>query len=172
MCDEREDRAEAVGPELLGQMIDRHGPALRLYAGQFCECPDDVVQDALIELARCREPLREPLAWLYRAVRFRAMSARRSANRRKRHEAEAARQRPSSVADQAADAADAQLVTGALASLPTGEREVVVAHVWGGLTFEEIGRLVGTSGSTAHRRFRTALCAIRERLVHSCREKS
>jgi RNA polymerase sigma factor (sigma-70 family) len=172
MSEQREDRTEAVGPELLGRMIDRHGPALRLYAGQLCDCPDDVVQDALVELARCRVAPGQPLAWLYRAVRFRALSARRSAKRRKRHEAAAARQRPTSVTGQAAGSEEAQVVTGALASLPRSEREVVVAHIWGGLTFEEIGRLVGTSGSTAHRRFRAGLGAMREKLVQSCREKS
>ncbi|GAF83953.1 unnamed protein product [marine sediment metagenome] len=170
MSEQREDRTEAVGPELLGRMIDRHGPALRLYAGQLCDCPDDVVQDALVELARCQVAPRHPLAWLYRAVRFRAMSARRSAKRRKRYETESARQRPASVTDPGA--VDAQPVTAALESLPTRQREVVVAHIWGGLTFDQIGRLVGTSASTAHRRFKAALSAIREKLVQSCPEKS
>lgn len=153
-----------VGPELLGRLIDRHGAALKLYAGQLCDSPDDVVQDSLVELARCRKVPQQPVAWLYRAVRYRAMTARRSARRRKHHEREAARQRPAAVVGPPVGEVDAQTVTAALESLADVEREVLVAHLWGGLTFEEIGHVVGTSGSTAHRRYQAALSAIREKL--------
>ena len=40
------------GPELIGRLLDRHGAALELYARQLCQCPDDCVQEALVELAR------------------------------------------------------------------------------------------------------------------------
>ena len=33
----------------LGQWLDRVGPALVLYARQWCACPDDVVQTAFLE---------------------------------------------------------------------------------------------------------------------------
>lgn len=161
-----------VGPELLGRLIDQHGAALRLYASQLCDSPDDIVQEALIDLARCDEAPRQALAWLYRAVRLRAMSARRSTGRRRRHEAEAARRRPASVTGPAVGAVDAQLVTAALESLPNGQREVVVARIWGGLTFQEIGRVIGISDSAAHRRYTAALNAIRRKLGESCPKKT
>ena len=41
-----------AGPELLGRLLDEHGAALVLYARQWCASPDDVVQEALIQLAR------------------------------------------------------------------------------------------------------------------------
>src|SRR5262249_25427490 len=51
-----------------------------------------------------------------------------------------------------------------LADLPLEQREVVVARIWGGLTFEDVARLAGCSLPTAHRRYQAALAALRERL--------
>ena len=51
-----------------------------------------------------------------------------------------------------------------LAELPLELREVIVARLWGGLTFEEIGQVVGCSLPTAHRRYQTGLAQLRERL--------
>jgi DNA-directed RNA polymerase specialized sigma24 family protein len=48
--------------------------------------------------------------------------------------------------------------------LPLEQREVVVARIWGGLTFEELAHLVGCSLPTAHRRYQAGLVALRERL--------
>ncbi len=161
-----------VGPELLGRLIDRHAAPLELYAGQWCDCPEDVVQDALVELAARREAPEHVVAWLYTAVRHRAMNAQRAGSRRKRHESEAASRRPDALVPLTADALDTEAVTAALEDLPAEQREVVVAHVWGGLTFQQIGRLSATSDSTAHRRYQAALSAIRKRLGVSCPKKS
>ena len=56
----------------------------------------------------------------------------------------------------------------ASAELPDDEREAVVAHIWGGLTFQQIGALAGISASTAHRRFVSALAALRQKLGITC----
>ena len=50
---------QPIGPELLGQVLDEHGPALRLYARQWCRNPDDVVQQALLQLMRQPEAPRQ-----------------------------------------------------------------------------------------------------------------
>ena len=80
----------AVGPEFLGRLFDRHAAALELYARQWCDCSEDVVQEALIELAGQPRTPDDAAAWLYRVVRNKAISALRSARRRKRHETVAA----------------------------------------------------------------------------------
>jgi RNA polymerase sigma-70 factor (ECF subfamily) len=54
--------------------------------------------------------------------------------------------------------------------LPLDEREVIVAHLWGGLTFEQIAAVAGCSSSTAHRRYAAGLSALRERLHVPCPE--
>jgi DNA-directed RNA polymerase specialized sigma24 family protein len=66
------------------------------------------------------------------------------------------------------DSVDATSAAAALESLAPHEREVVVAHLWGGLTFNEIGRLMGNSDSTAHRRYEAALSSLRTKLGVSC----
>ncbi len=161
-----------VGPKLLGRLIDRHAAALELYAGQWCDSPDDVVQDALVELAGRKQSPEHVVAWLYTAVRHRAINAQRSSNRRKRHESEAANRRAVPFVPLTADALDTEAVAAALEELPGEQREVVVAHLWGGLTFKEVGRAMGTSDSTAHRRYQAALAAIRKRLGAPCPNKN
>ena len=59
----------AVGPELLTRLIDEYGPALVLYARQWCNAPEDVVQEALLRLVEQPALPKDVLAWLYRVVR-------------------------------------------------------------------------------------------------------
>jgi RNA polymerase sigma-70 factor (ECF subfamily) len=49
----------------------------------------------------------------------------------------------------------------ALGDLPNDQREVIVLHVWGELTFSEIGGLLGVSSNTAASRYRYALAKLR-----------
>src|SRR5437016_3709948 len=65
-------------------------------------------------------------------------------------------------------ALDGETAAAALEALPAEEREVVVAHLWGGLSFEQVSRVAGVSPSTAHRRYLKALTALRERLRVPC----
>jgi RNA polymerase sigma-70 factor (ECF subfamily) len=161
----------AAGPDLLGRLVDRHAAALELYARQLCQSPEDVVQEAFVRLASQGEAPADPVAWLYRVVRNKAISTARSARRRKRHETVAAGGKARWFTSSAADALDARSAAAALKKLSQAEREVVVAHVWGGRTFDQIGRLMGTSDSTAHRRYEAALSALREELGVSCPER-
>src|SRR5262249_34984233 len=76
--------------QLLAELIDRHGAALKLYARQWCTLPDDVVQQALIDLAAYAEAPQHPAAWLFAAVRRRAISSARTERRRREYEKAAA----------------------------------------------------------------------------------
>lgn len=49
----------------------------------------------------------------------------------------------------------------ALNTLPDDQREVVVLHIWGELTFSQIGELLGVSLNTVASRYRYALAKIR-----------
>ena len=60
----------------------------------------------------------------------------------------------------------------ALAALAGEVREPVVAHLWGGLTFVQIGELMGTSAGTAHRRYLEGLAELRRRLRVECPNSS
>ena len=161
-----------MGPERLGQLVDELAGALTLYARQWCASPEDVVQEAFVRLASQRQPPDNLKAWLYTVVRHAAISAGRSERRRRQHETAAAASRPTwfEPADNAR--LDAAAVTGALETLPGEQREALVAHVWGGLTFEQVGALTGVSASTAHRRYLQALERLRERLRVPCPRKN
>ena len=64
---------------------------------------------------------------------------------------------------------DAESAADALVGLPEELREPIVAHLWGGLTFRQIGELTDTSESTAHRRYQDALRRVRQTVMReSC----
>jgi RNA polymerase sigma-70 factor (ECF subfamily) len=60
------------------------------------------------------------------------------------------------------DYAGEQNLRRALGDLPDDQREVIVLHVWGELTFSEIGDLLGVSPNTAASRYRYALAKLRD----------
>ncbi|HVX12013.1 MAG TPA: RNA polymerase sigma factor [Pirellulales bacterium] len=155
---------DQVGPELIGRLLDEHGAALALYAGQWCQTPEDVVQEALLQLARQPHVPEKIVPWLYRVVRNGAISAGRTARRRRSHEETAARQLDAWFEPTDDDRLDAAAAARCLESLPPDEREVIVARLWGGLSFQEIGELIGISSSSAHRWYEAGLRALRERL--------
>jgi RNA polymerase sigma-70 factor (ECF subfamily) len=161
-----------VGARLLGELLDRHGAALELYARQWCRGPADAVQEALVQLARLPEAPPEVVPWLYRAVRHKAISAGRSERRRARHEAAAARDAECWFVAAADSALDVDAATQALERLELRVREVVVAHLWGGLTFAQIAAIRGGSSSAVHRRYQAGLAALQQELGRSCETKT
>ncbi len=161
-----------MDPDLLGNLLDQHAAALELYARQWCDVPEDVVQDAFLKLAAQRAMLENPAAWLFRVVRNGAIDAGHAARRRKRYETTAAsRASPWFEADpdERQGAVDAEQAASELRALPIEEREIIVAHLWGGLTFEQIAVVAGCSSSSAHRLYARGLLTLRERLGVSCR---
>lgn len=153
-----------VSPELLGRLLDEHGGALVLYASQWTETPDDCVQEAMVELVRQPVLPHSPVAWLFRVVRNRAISQSRAAQRRKKHERHAAALLPAwSQPAEEPPFSDKELAAAINMLLPE-HREVLVARVWGGLGFEEIGHLIGAATSSAHRRYEAALANMRQML--------
>ena len=51
-----------------------------------------------------------------------------------------------------------------LSDLPAETREIIVMHVWGGLTFEQIAAAVGSSAATCYRRYAAGLDTLRQKL--------
>jgi Sigma-70 region 2 len=118
--------------EWLGAMVDRYAAALELYARQWCDAPEDVVQEAFLKLVAQRPLPEQPGAWLFRVVRNGALNAAVAARRRRHHEANAAgaaamwfeagtdASGPSSL--------DALAASAALQSLPLAQREAIVSQ--------------------------------------------
>jgi len=158
-----------IGPDELGRLLDEYGPALVLFARQWCASPEDVVQEAFVQLARQDATPDRPAAWLFRVVRNGAISLGRSSQRRKRRERSSADRGAAWFVPTEADRLDGQAVAEALQTLPAEQREVIVARLWGQLSFEEIAELSGTSTSTAHRWYLAGLSALRTRF-NPCHE--
>lgn len=156
-------------PDRLARLLDRHAGPLALYARQFCDAPEDVVQDAFVKLASRRSPPDDPSAWLFRVVRNAAINAATAARRRHRHESAAGSEAPAWFDPDPSAAIDAESAEAALRTLPIGQREAIVARLWGGLTFEQIAALSGRSTSAVHRDYQSGLTTLRQRLGAPCR---
>lgn len=156
--------SESIEPLLLEQLICEHGAALELYAAQWTTAPDDCVQEAFVKLAAQRPVPDQPVAWLYRVVRNRAISLRRSHERRRRRESQVAAERGTWFTASRWSVEDLQEVTAALQAIDIQLREVIIARVWGGLSFEQLAHVTGVSTSTAHRLYQAGLAKLRERL--------
>ncbi len=159
---------DRIGPELLTRLLDEHGAALVLYARQWSQTPEDVVQEALLSLVRQPETPENVVGWLYRVVRNGAISAARRRSRRSRRETRAAENAASWFMPAEDQRLDAAAASAALAELPLRQRETIVARLWGGLSFEQIAELLNTSASSAHRWYQAGLAALRERLEDRC----
>ncbi len=156
---------KSIKPDQLAAAFDVHADALALFARQWCATPEDVVQEAFIKLAGQPTAPDRVVAWLYRVVRNGAIAAGRSEQRRRRREARASDGRGwFAPTDDRIDAEDAAAL---LAELDPETRGIVVARVWGGLTFEEIGEAEGCSSTSAHRRYSAGLARLHERLERS-----
>lgn len=146
-----------IDAKQLTEVIETHGGTLTLYARQWCHTPDDAVQEALIDLARQDPPPDEIAAWLHTTVRRRAMNLGRAESRRDAHHRQAGLERDAwfvARSDHLDEPIDYETH---LAQLPALDREIVVARIWGELTFTQIAGIVEQSLSTVHRRYQTAL---------------
>jgi len=120
---------------------------------------DDILSEALAKLPGIGWRLRwvrNPKAYLFAIVRN---AARSRARRARLGPAEGAGEEPASP-----DGSGPALIRAAVLDLPEEQRETVVLHVWGGLTFEEIGGTTGVSTNTAASRYRYALQKLRPAL--------
>lgn len=111
----------------------------------------------MIELSRQPELPCEPVAWLYRAVKFRAINLHRGEQRRHERERVVADQRDSFFVQDPSNELETDSVEAALQKLPEQNREIVVARIWGGLSFEQIAELTNLSSSSAHRHYQASL---------------
>jgi RNA polymerase sigma factor (sigma-70 family) len=151
----------------VARLVDRYGPPLILYARQWCTAPEDVVQEAFLKLVALRKPPDHAGPWLYRVVRNRAMDAAKSERRRQKRENSVA-QSARWFVEPEIDGLDADIAVAALERLPLEQREIIVARLWGGLSFEEIAEVAGCSASTAFRRFNAGIDVLRQELGISC----
>ncbi|HLZ42478.1 MAG TPA: RNA polymerase sigma factor [Candidatus Sulfotelmatobacter sp.] len=156
----------------LESLYRQHGPALLLFASGVTgerSGAQDAVHQVFLKLLENGSLHRaaDKKAYLFGCVRNAIL------NQRKREE----RHRP---LDESAwfnppdqDYAAEQNLRRALAALPDDQRQVVILHVWGELTFSQIADLLEVSSNTAASRYRYALGKLRESMLpkeNSCAE--
>ncbi|MCO8123770.1 sigma-70 family RNA polymerase sigma factor [Stieleria sp. TO1_6] len=147
------------------ELFDRHANALVLFARNWCQSPEDAVQAAFVDLSQLPTSPRNPLAWLYRTTKCKALNVARAEMRRGHHRQIAASLAPqwfeSQGDDPATQNAELQL---ALEKLTAQEREIVVARVWGEMGFEELAEVFDCGVATAFRRYKAALTKLKQLL--------
>jgi len=156
-------------PDDLCRLIDTHSATLVLYAKQWnADDAEDVVQEAFLRLvkrASWEGKPDNPVAWLFTAVRNEAIDRHRKDKRRQHHEKQAATERPVWLETPPDATLRLEELQATLDALPMEQREVVVARIWGGLTFDEVAALTGDSRTTVFRRYNEALEILREKLI-------
>jgi len=128
---------------------------------------EDLLQETFLQIHRARHtytPPRPVRPWVYAITRHVALMHLRSARRRK--EVLADDQLPEfPVSPVVAQLGDRATVQKMLADLPRKGREVLILHHLLGLSFEEVGQIVGTSAGTAKVRAHRALKALRDKVA-------
>jgi RNA polymerase sigma factor (sigma-70 family) len=148
----------------LRQIVASHAAALALYARQWCRYPDDAVQEALIELVKQMPPPDDPIAWLFTATRRRAQNQSRSEQRRAQHQQRAAASQDAWFDVDPVNELAAKEVEAMLQQLEPLDREIIVARLWGDMSFEQIAALVQRSTSVVHRHYHAALSLLSRKL--------
>jgi RNA polymerase sigma factor (sigma-70 family) len=153
-----------IGHRELVDLHARHSAALVFYARQWCDNPDDAAQEAMIELSQQSPPPHDPVGWLFTTTRRRAINQARSQRRWDAHHRRAAAERASWFATDSNEFPDEDELRSALQSLDELDRQIVVARIWGELSFTQLAQLVDRPVSFVHRRYHRALTTLGHRL--------
>ena len=108
-----------------------------------------------------------PESYLYRAIRNASLNHLRSRSRETEWDNHMERRMETRSENRWFDSPPGMEGVGlelqsSLQELPAEQREVVLMHVWGGMTFEEIAAALGASPNTAASRYRYGLAKLRE----------
>ena len=154
---------QVIDATTLAEIWDENSDRLLLIARSMGGPAEDAVQEAFVSLARQSELPDDPLAWLVRVARNRLLQWHRG-NRRRRAREEFVGDR--SWFDYEILSVERRLdgreVTRALIAMSSPEREIIVMHLWGDMTFESIAEVIGVSRASAHRAFVRGLETLKE----------
>jgi RNA polymerase sigma factor (sigma-70 family) len=168
-------------PECFEAIFDRHATTIYRYLRRRAGAAlaEDLVAETFARAfhARCRfDPRGESaLPWLYGIAANLLRMHRRAEERRLRAYARAAEHgvepSPSADSDRRLDAVALRpALAEALASLPLGQRQVLLLHAWTGLSHEGIAAALEISATTVRSRLHRARVHVAERLARSGNE--
>lgn len=147
------------------ELIEKYFPALTLYARKWtAEDAEDIVQEVFLKMLksfRHRSLPENPAGWLFQTVRTTAIDLWRKRTARERFTENFLRVVPMEFEERSEDRLDAEVIARRLDNLNDESRQIVVMHLWASLSFEEIADAVGTSKTTAFRKYEKALDLLR-----------
>jgi RNA polymerase sigma-70 factor (ECF subfamily) len=141
------------------QLYEQHGRGLLAYACSFVTsiaAAEDVLHQVFERLLRGDLSISGgPVAYVYRAVRNTSLNMIRDRAGDVDLE-EGWLDGPAGMEHTAVE------LQSALRELPEAQREVILLHIWGQMTFEEVGDALGIAPNTAASRYRYGLSKLRE----------
>lgn len=144
----------------------QHGAALLLFAASMAgerSWAQDMVHQVFLKLIESEDLklARDKKAFLFACVRNAILNEhKRIGHRQEPLSDDTAWFRPPDK-----DYAGERNLRRALGTLPEDQRQVVILHIWGELTFCQIGDLLGVSSNTAASRYRYALGKLKDAML-------
>ena len=154
--------------DLWRNWLEENGNRLMLFARQQTRCEadaEDVLQMALVKTWKTHQgkPDRKVRSLAFTNIKRCAIDLARSMERRRKREEDAVRETGELVSwFELPDDDASRAVQVALAKIPDKFREVVTLKIWGEQTFDQIGKTLDLSPSTAASRYRYAMEALRK----------
>jgi RNA polymerase sigma-70 factor, ECF subfamily len=144
------------------EVYRQHGPALLLFASAMSgdqSRAQDAIHQVFLKLLANGNLSRavNKKAYLFKCVRNEMLNEANVQNRNTAFDTDSFWFNPPDR-----DYAGEQNLRRALIALPNEQREVIVLHIWGDLTFSEIGKLLDVSSNTVASRHRYAVAKLRE----------
>lgn len=163
-----ENRDSLIDPITLSEIWDVHADRLLLIARSIDSAAEDAVQEAFVALACQPELPDDPMAWLVRVTRNRLLQWRRGQRRRESRETQ--HREPDwfdSDILRVQRRLDANEVTQALQGLESPDREIIVMHLWGEMTFDAISEVIESSKASTHRAYQRGLSQLKKQFPSS-----
>jgi RNA polymerase sigma-70 factor (ECF subfamily) len=130
------------------------GYARKFFKKESHHAAEDVVQEAFLSLSQQPNLPENVIGWLYAAVRSKSLDVIRGDKRRKkRNEGHA----QPLIQPESGSPFDFEKITLELEKLSLEQREIIMMHFWGGLTFAEIATAIGKPKTTVFRRYEEAI---------------
>lgn len=154
----------------LTSLVNQHTPMLRALAHQLVRegaAAEDLVQTTFLALAGLPDPPNHPKAWLWQTLRRLGAASHRQRFRREKREMRVAQSEachPNPL-EELCHSEDSDRLQDALDTLSPDDRELLVAVLWGNLSFAEAARVLGGSSSSLHRRYHQILNRLRQEIV-------
>lgn len=146
-----------INPDHLGRLLDRYWPVLVQWIGGSRDGAEDIVQAAFIKLAAEEPPPANCVAWLFTVTKRLAINERVSQAKRRTRETRFGTQN-----NQSPQTSDELELRDLLNILDDREREIVIAKIWGELTFDQIATVCGDSKASVWRIYQLGISKLKE----------